>query len=76
MAIGLLIRGREANGQFTSEGSVIQATDDCNLALLPAILTHTKCAFACQKLEARAEAVAEVTADACQAYDSGVSSVR
>jgi hypothetical protein len=36
--------------------------------MLPAILKHAKCAFAYLKPEARSEAVAEVTANACQAY--------
>ena len=38
------------------------------LALLPAILKHAKFAFASLKPEARAEAVQEVVANACQAY--------
>ncbi len=38
------------------------------LALLPAILRHAKIAFAYLKPEARAEAVQEVVANACQAY--------
>ena len=38
------------------------------LALLPAILRHAKFAFARLKPEARAEAVQEVVANACQAY--------
>ena len=38
------------------------------LALLPAILKHAKIAFAYLKPEARAEAVQEVVANACQAY--------
>jgi DNA-binding NarL/FixJ family response regulator len=38
------------------------------LALLPAILRHAKLAFAYLKPEARSEAVAEVVANACQAY--------
>jgi len=38
------------------------------LALLPAILKHAMCAFAYLKPEARAEAVAEVVAYACQTY--------
>jgi hypothetical protein len=38
------------------------------LALLPAILRHAKIAFAYLKPEARSEAVAEVVANACQAY--------
>jgi hypothetical protein len=38
------------------------------LALLPEILTHAKCAFSFLKPEARAEAVQEVVANACQAY--------
>ncbi len=37
-------------------------------ALLPAILKHAKFAFASLKPEARAEAVQEVVANACQAY--------
>ena len=38
------------------------------LALLPAILRHARFAFARLKPEARAEAVQEVVANACQAY--------
>jgi len=38
------------------------------LGMLPAILKHAKCAFAYLKPEARAEAVQEVVANACQAY--------
>ena len=38
------------------------------LGMLPQILTHAKCAFAFLKPEARAEAVQEVVANACQAY--------
>jgi len=38
------------------------------LALLPAILRHAKIGFAYLKPEARAEAVQEVVANACQAY--------
>jgi len=36
--------------------------------MLPAILKHANCAFAYLKPEARAEAVQEVVANACQAY--------
>ena len=38
------------------------------LGMLPQILTHAKCAFSFLKPEARAEAVQEVVANACQAY--------
>ena len=38
------------------------------LGMLPQILTHAKCAFAFLKPEARAEAIQEVVANACQAY--------
>jgi len=38
------------------------------LGMLPAILKHAKIAFAYLKPEARSEAVAEVVANACQAY--------
>ena|SRR5271157_727094 len=38
------------------------------LALLRAILTHVKCAFAYLKPQARSDAVAEVVANSCRAY--------